>query len=244
MCGGLLKELMPRPQIENGHIQIATGTEQNDVLSALISANLTSTEYQVALTVIRKTWGWKKKEDWISISQFIKLTGKSKQSIINATNLLVKKGLLVKQTVLGVKTTYSFNKDFSSWVVKQSLPVKETVLVKESIPTGKACFTTPVKETVHTKETITKETIQKKYISLYEMNDTHFLPLAEKYNVPLSFVKSKHEDMVNWHESTGKKRKDWIATLRGFVKRDAVEIKIKESNAKRFGKPRGGIIID
>jgi phage replication O-like protein O len=226
----LIKGTM-KPQTENGHIQIATGSNDNDVFTALISANLTSTEYQVVLTVIRKTWGWKKKEDWISISQFIKLTGKSKQSIINATNLLVKKNVLVKQTVPGIKTTYSFNKVFSSWLVKQALPVKETVPVKESIPTGKAGFTTPVKETVHTKETLTKETIQKKYISIYELTDFHFQEIAEKYNTPVSFVLSKYEDMVDWHKSTGKTRKDWVATLRNFVKRDAIKIR-KEQNDK------------
>jgi len=55
--------------------------------------------------------------------------------------------------------------------------------------------------------------------------------IADKYNVPISFVRSKYDDMVNWHESTGKMKKDWIATLRNFVKKDAIKLK-KEHNAE------------
>lgn len=218
------------PQIENGFIRIASGDTKNDLFSALIRASLNATEYQVVLFVIRKTWGWNKKEDWISLSSFEKITGKTKQSIINATSQLVKKNILVKKTIPGIKTSYLFNKDFSSWVVKETLPVKETLLVKKTLIGGKENFTGVVKKTLHTKDTITKDTIQKKYISIYKLNNTHFENIAKKYNVPISFVKSKYDDMINWHEATGKKKKDWVATLRNFVKKDAIE---RIDNAKK-----------
>lgn len=82
-------------------------------------------------------------------------------------------------------------------------------------------------------------------IAIYDLNDTHFEPIAQKYEVPISFVRSEYDSMVNWHESSGKIRKDWIATLRGFVKRDALSVR-KEANGRpnNFGKPSGGIFID
>jgi len=86
-----------------------------------------------------------------------------------------------------------------------------------------------------TKETITKEIIQKKYTSIKSLTNDDFEKIAKKYNVPIGFVLSKYDDMVNWHESTGKNKKDWVATLRNFVKTDALKRidYAKQSNNKR-----------
>ena len=215
------------PQTDKGFIRIATGNSENDILMALAGAKLGGTEISIILCIIRKTWGWSKKEDWISLTQFEKYTKRSRQTIVNAINQLVKKNILVKKTIPGIKTVYGFNKNFSSW---EHQLVKKTVPVQKTSTTSKENCTGLVKKTIPTKDTITKETIQKKYISIYELNDIHFREIAEKYGVPISFVRSKYEDMINWHESTGKKRKDWVATLRGFVKKGIIE---RLDNAKK-----------
>jgi len=145
------------PQLENGFIQIATGDKQNDVLSALIKANLNGTEYQIALLVIRKTWGYKKKEDWISLTQFEKHTGKTRASVCSTINQLVKKNILVKKSILGVRASYQLNKNFNDW--KQL--VKKTRLVKKTLHTSKENFTQLVKKTIPTKEIYTKESKNK-----------------------------------------------------------------------------------
>ena len=153
---------MANPQTEKGFIKIASGQQGNDILMALVSANLTSTEYQVALTVMRKTWGWNKKQDWISYTQFMKATKKSRISIWTALNKLVKHNILVKQTELGKMTRYQLNKDFDCWkLVKLDKPVKKTELVKQTEHTSKASLTRLVKQTEPTKDTITKDTITK-----------------------------------------------------------------------------------
>ena len=60
---------MTKPALDNGFIQIAClVSHENDVLTALASANLNGTEYALVLLVIRKTWGWKKNWDHIGIS--------------------------------------------------------------------------------------------------------------------------------------------------------------------------------
>ncbi|MDD4188282.1 MAG: replication protein [Bacilli bacterium] len=46
------------------------------------------------LLMIRKTWGFSKSGDWISISQLIKLTGLSRQSCINGMNWLEENGYI------------------------------------------------------------------------------------------------------------------------------------------------------
>ena len=44
-----------------------------------------------------KTYGWKKKEDWIALSQFQSMTGISKPSIIRALNKLFTKNIIYKK---------------------------------------------------------------------------------------------------------------------------------------------------
>jgi len=72
----------------------------------------------------------------------------------------------------------------------------------------------------------------KKYISINKISNKDLKEIANKYSVPLHFVESKYEDMVNWHESTGSVRKDWIATLRNFVKKDKGKVKLETFEPK------------
>lgn len=56
-------------------------------------------ELKVLLTIIRKTFGWHKISDNISISQLEKATGSSPQNIGNATKSLISKGLISKEVI-------------------------------------------------------------------------------------------------------------------------------------------------
>lgn len=49
--------------------------------------------------------------------------------------------------------------------------------------------------------------------------------IAEKYSVPLAFVMSKYDDLINYCERTGKKYKNYVAALRNFVKQDAIKLR-------------------
>ena len=51
---------MTNVQLENGYIQIA-----NEVLEHLASIKFDGTEFRLIFFLLRKTWGWKKKEDKI-----------------------------------------------------------------------------------------------------------------------------------------------------------------------------------
>lgn len=68
-----------------------------------------------------------------------------------------------------------------------------------------------------------------KYSDINSLGEAEFQDTAQRYHVSLAFVVSKYDDMVNWHESTGKVRKDWLATLRNFVKKDALQIRKEAS---------------
>jgi phage replication O-like protein O len=141
---------MENPQPEKGHIDIA-----NEIVDHLSSYHLSGNEWMILWVVLRKTWGWHKKEDAISLTQFEKTTHLSRPSVKEALNKLVgKKVLVVGKKVLGINT-YSFNKLYSQWVVGKKVLVGFSVKLvpKKVLPL--------VGKKEHTKETITKETITK-----------------------------------------------------------------------------------
>lgn len=131
---------MANPQLEDGHLRIA-----NDIWEALCRIRIPGEVRQIIDTVLRKTWGFRKKEDWISLSQFHVATGISKPHIVRALsrattmNIITKKGKAVAQKGNVKLVTYSFNKDYESW---KSLPKKVTVVAQK----GKASL--PKKVTV------------------------------------------------------------------------------------------------
>jgi phage replication O-like protein O len=61
--------------------------------------HLTEAELKVLLVIFRKTFGWHKNRDKISITQLMTLTGLAKHSVINAGRTLHQKGLILRETL-------------------------------------------------------------------------------------------------------------------------------------------------
>ena len=80
----------------------------NVVIDELLP-DLTGAELKCYLVVIRKTKGWNKESDNISISQFMKATGLSNSAVIKACESLVKYGLLIKQNGARNTGVYAVN---------------------------------------------------------------------------------------------------------------------------------------
>lgn len=85
-----------------------------------------------------------------------------------------------------------------------------------------------------------KSIIINKYIKREELEERDFEEIAEKYKVPVSFVKSKFEDVCNWEdERPGKmKGRNWRLTLMNWVKRDSLQIKMD------YGKDTSDLALD
>jgi len=159
---------MANPQRENGHIDIA-----NEVAEYLAYYRLSGQEYQILWVIWRKTWGWQKKEDWISLSQFFLLTKMKKPSIIKIIKKLIDKNVISKKAN-GNTVLYRFNKDFDTW---KSLAKRLIVSQKANGVSQKANGVSQKANGVsqkangvsqkathkrnYTKDNITKETIQK-----------------------------------------------------------------------------------
>ena len=79
-----------------------------------------------------------------------------------------------------------------------------------------------------------------KYNKIEDLKEEDFEDIAEKYQVPVSFVKSKLDDLINWHEKNPQKNyyRNYLSGLRDWVKRDSIKIK------QDYGKQTSRVAID
>lgn len=150
--------------MDDSELQIETGNYTrivNKIIEELVKQPLLGAEFGVCLFIIRKTYGFQKKDDQISLTQFEKGTNLSRPTIIKALKnlqlvnivLLVEKGGSVRSS-----NSWGFNKYYKTWK-----PVNRTQLVKGRALTSKGVFKKLVKGSIHTKENNkrnTKETIE------------------------------------------------------------------------------------
>jgi phage replication O-like protein O len=142
---------MANPQAENGHVDIA-----NEIVEALGRYRIPGEAMQCLWVVFRKTYGWKKTEDEISLSQFSAMTGLSRSSTVRAVKLLVtKKILLCYKEVTTYANKYKFNKNFDTWVhgYKKDTTLKSNRGYKEVTESGYKEVNLPVTLLSHTKDT-------------------------------------------------------------------------------------------
>ena len=157
---------MANPQRENGHTDLA-----NEIIDHLALQNLSGSEFQILLVLFRKTYGWNKKEDQISLTQFQKATNLPRWTVWQAIEKLIKKNLLVKKNLLPV-SMYTFNKDWEAW-----LPSKQNItrVVRETLlePTVSALN----KERTGSKQNMTSHVLPTEVVMFYQQgskqNMTH-----------------------------------------------------------------------
>lgn len=111
---------MASPQLENGYTKIADEIFEKIALFPDLSASM----YRILLVVWRQTYGWNKKEDAISISQFMKRTHLSRRAVIYALQELeAKRILIIKRERSGrlMETNIiGFNKNHDQWLIGKS----------------------------------------------------------------------------------------------------------------------------
>lgn len=117
---------MASPQLENGHVRIA-----NELWDALAAYRIPGEQRQCLDVIIRKTYGFKKKQDAIALSQFVEMTGMNKPAVVRALN-----GLLSKKIIAIIKKDnapahiYEFIKDYNEWT-----PLSKKVTLSKKIKT-------------------------------------------------------------------------------------------------------------
>lgn len=166
--------------MENNFTQVPNG-----ILESLCAAKLNGSQLSIALFIIRKTYGYQKEEDRISVFDIynsIKINRRTVQREI---------ANLVKRNIINVKNQYinciKINPDFDTWVAVDTPPrAVNTPLAKSSdnlaVNTPPVAVNTPPKLAVNRPPT--KEI--NKYISLRDnkgvSKDTHVKNLIKYFS--------------------------------------------------------------
>jgi len=97
------------PQIEDGYTRIA-----NELYDAILKHKFTMVETKLVLTIIRKTYGYQKQSDAISLAQFEAITKLSRGNCSRSISKLIKRNI-IKKSGKYRKKYYSINKHYREW---------------------------------------------------------------------------------------------------------------------------------
>ncbi len=150
---------MASPQLENGYTKIA-----NEIIDQFCNSKnrFSGEEWVILWIILRKTYGFHKKEDKIALTQFYQLSGMKKPSIIRALHKLEQKRVVSKKAN-DIATLWLFNKDYNQWkpLAKKLINI---LLAKKLMTVSKKANKSlakklPTKDS--TKDTLTKDIIPK-----------------------------------------------------------------------------------
>lgn len=176
---------MANPQLEDGHTDIA-----HELVEALAKTQLSGYETRVLWAVLRKSYGWHKKTDRISYTQFEQLTGLNRRHVATALKRLIIRRIIT-EIGNGYKLEYGLQKDYTQWKIiteigndsYKSLPKSVTKPIITEIgntPLPKS-VTKSLPKSVNTKEK--KETIQKKGVVPHtpKISNNGYISELQKY---------------------------------------------------------------
>lgn len=143
---------MANPQLENGYLKIA-----NELWEALTRIRIPGEARQCLDLIIRKTYGWDKKTDKISLNQFSLATGIRKSNINRILNSLLEMNIIIFKNEDGLVNSYRVNKDYSTWKPSSKMKMVQKVSSKMKMPIFKNEDTPSSKMKMYNKH-FTKET--------------------------------------------------------------------------------------
>lgn len=153
------------PQPDNGYIRIA-----NELAEALARLNLSAYESRILWCIFRKTYGWNKKSDVISYSQFEDTTGMDRRHIGRAIRSLAERKIIWLIHKGAATVEYGIQKNYMLW---EGLLPKEATDKAEVLPIQAMLEPEPLpKEAIATK----KEVLPKEAMEVLPKEATEVLP--------------------------------------------------------------------
>jgi phage replication O-like protein O len=155
------------PQLEDGHVRIA-----NELLEAILGFGFSQRELLVLLTIIRKTYGFNKKEDDMSASQIGEMCGLARPHVTAVLNQLAQRNVISKRqgkfgSIVGIQ------KNHKKWVGSDQIKgdqastdsvqgSTESVLVPDQYRRGTDSVQVDSTDSVHTKDNLPKDIVTPK----------------------------------------------------------------------------------
>jgi len=190
-------------------------------------------------TVMRKTWGWQKKEDWIAGVQIAKATGIKKSNVSRGLSKLIKHRLVIK-----TDNKLKINKDYSEWlpfgVIRSDNKLKVIrsdnkvikrelgVIKSDNKKLSKERDTKEKKETIQKKGSEEFEYFIKKFNELFNRKFRETAGMLKKYKKRRETFKEKEIiyalgqlSASSWHQ--GENSRGWRANP-GFLLRNDEQV--------------------
>jgi len=208
------------PQLEDGYTRIA-----NEIMDALIACRIPGEERQCLDFIIRKTYGYNKKEDIISNSQFVAATGMKKGNVSRAVKNLISKNIVIKSDNKYVPT-YRFNKNYKTWKVLSKL--QPVINMTTGVIKSDNKVLSKVMDTKERKTILQKKDIKNNFKFFKKVPLPKDIFLSDKMK---AYVKSQgcdnsnhaeqlFEDFKINHLKRGTKWVDWTAAFYTWVRND------------------------
>ena len=192
---------------ENFHIKDGNYTRvHNKILEALMKTHISGYEIKIILAIWRKIYGWGKKEDFITFKQFQKMTGLPKSEISRTLTRLKKRNLVV-ENYNSKPVKYRFNKHFQEWkelektttdVENYNKRCRKLQQPLEKTTTKKVISVNDIKDLQPPKETITKETLQKKEPLVANQNHLRLVVLLKTLILQNDPKAKIPDDITKW----------------------------------------------
>jgi len=214
-------------------------------METLIQTKLSGHEFRLTLLLLRKTYGFNKKEDYISLSQMMQSSKLSKTRCSQIINSLEHKNIVtVTEKCNGLTKKYLFNKHYSKWK-----PLQKSVTVTEKCnePLQKNEIE-GLQKTVSTKDKhLTKDNIQKTdYVVIWNSFACKHPALAQikeitasrakKLNLRLKESSFVFENILLSAEEQdflmGKNDRKWVFSFDWLIENDTNYMKVLELKYK------------
>jgi phage replication O-like protein O len=219
------------PQLEDGYTRLA-----NELLEAVMSTGFTQRQLLVILAVIRKTYGYGKKQDDMSAAQLGKLCNMERNHVTEVIGQLVQMQVLTRASgayglVLGI------NKRHSQWVkpaAKKPRTSPDSGLVPTRDESSPNLGQVDSPNLGHTKENLSKENQKKApredvtlkaWLAQCEEKgerpvpeDDSIFDYAEQVDLPIDFIRYAWVEFKRKYGTSSKKYKDWRAHFRNAVR--------------------------
>ena len=102
------------PKVEDGYTKIA-----NELLDAILLFDFSERQYKIVFAIIRKTYGYNKKQDDISLSQLSAITKIPNNHVSSIVSKLVEMNVIIKNKGK-FANVLSINKAYDSWGVRNT----------------------------------------------------------------------------------------------------------------------------
>jgi len=179
---------MANPQKENGFTAIS-----NELIDAFQRLHLSGNQWKLLWTILRLTYGWNKKTDYISLTTFEKCTGLNRWNFKQYLDDLFHREIIIRDNS-GYIIKYGLQKDYTKWKTS----IKNNTSIRNDTATGiKNNTKTSIKNDTHKRQKTIKNTDMSSFDEFWKVYPSRNGRKLEKDESLKAFIRIRREEFEN-----------------------------------------------